>query len=449
MMKKGLTLVLTLTLMLTLLWVLPSCGKTSSFDSAASVGDKVLNVKKVSLESLCDFSDMITDEHGDDSSIGYSYIAVTDYGIFRFFGTIRIEENKDPTSSHLDAEKHGYIEYYEASKKIKDLTLGDSETSIKKAYRHETAFGNFITAEGRYDSGKEKDVKLGRTDGVYAYIYSPTENAGKEQGQGHYEFFEEKYPEENLTAKDDTEQNSLLSFMLLMWSDRENGEEIYSRTAGKTLASPPDFTVLDSDEILDVKKVSLKSLCDLSDMTFDRIFSEDDEMRNYYTADSIRFVNCIIVVTEDGIFRTFSVTNYPSDYKKPSPAKTYLEFYAPKYKITDLTLGSKIEIERAYRNTGAYHDPFILKNRASYPNEELTMPKENGTGAYIYCFDKDDDGQSYGHCEYFDISAGYPAPKSEDELINDSSATAFIYYMWHMRGTGKQIFDFAAESSKS
>lgn len=212
-------------------------------------------------------------------------------------------------------------------------------------------------------------------------------------------------------------------------------------------AAAPDFTVLDSDEVLDVKKVSLESLCDLSDMTFERIFGDDDdyeEIKRYYTADDMRFINCFIVVTEDGIYRTFSTASSTLRPREVSLAKTYIEFYEPKYKITDLTLGSDVKIERAYRNTASYHDPFILGGRA-FAHEALSQPKENCANAYIYDFDAGEDARST--YEYFDISNGYPTPKSEEELKDDVSATAFIYYMWQVRGTGKQIFDFAAEST--
>ncbi len=229
-----------------------------------------------------------------------------------------------------------------------------------------------------------------------------------------------------------------LLFVLPSCGNAENGEK----------ADAPDFTVLDSDEALDVKKVSLESLCDLSDMTFERIFGDDDdyeEIKRYYTADDMRFINCIIVVTEDGIYRTFSVTSSTPRPREVSLAKTYIEFYEPKYKITDLTLGSEVKIERAYRNTVSYHDPFILGGRAFGKGETLSQPKENYANTYIYGFDAGEDGRST--YEYFDISNGYPTPKSEEELKDDVSATAFIYYMWQVRGTGKQIFDFAAEST--
>lgn len=209
-------------------------------------------------------------------------------------------------------------------------------------------------------------------------------------------------------------------------------------------ADAPDFTVLDSDEALGVKKVSLESLCDLSDMTFERIFGDDEEIKRYYTADDMRFINCFIVVTEDGIYRTFSTASSTLRPREVSLAKTFIEFYEPKNKITDLTLGSEVKIERAYRNTVSYHDPFILGNRA-FAHEALSQPKENCDGAYIYGFDAGEDARST--YEYFDISNGYPTPKSEEELKDDVSATAFIYYMWQVRGTGKQIFDFAAEST--
>lgn len=209
-------------------------------------------------------------------------------------------------------------------------------------------------------------------------------------------------------------------------------------------ADAPDFTVLDSDEALGVKKVSLESLCDLSDMTFERIFGDDEEIKRYYTADDMRFINCFIVVTEDGIYRTFSTASSTLRPREVSLAKTFIEFYEPKNKITDLTLGSEVKIERAYRNTVSYHDPFILGNRA-FAHEALSQSKENCDGAYIYGFDAGEDARST--YEYFDISNGYPTPKSEEELKDDVSATAFIYYMWQVRGTGKQIFDFAAEST--
>ena len=228
-----------------------------------------------------------------------------------------------------------------------------------------------------------------------------------------------------------------LLFVLPSCGNAENGEK----------ADAPDFTVLDSDEVLDVKKVSLESLCDLSDMTFERIFGDDDdyeEIKRYYTADDMRLINCFIVVTEDGIYRTFSTASSTQRPREVSLAKTYIEFYEPKYKITDLTLGSEVKIERAYRNTASYHDPFILGNRA-FAHEALSQPKENCDGAYIYGFDAGEDARST--YEYFDISNGYPTPKSEEELKDDVSATAFIYYMWQVRGTGKQIFDFAAEST--
>ena len=210
-------------------------------------------------------------------------------------------------------------------------------------------------------------------------------------------------------------------------------------------ADAPDFTVLDSDESLDVKKVSLESLCDLSDMTFERIFGDDEEIKRYYTADDMRFINCFIVVTEDGIYRTFSTASSTPLPRKASKAKTYIEFYEPKNKITDLTLGGEVKIERAYRNTASYHDPFIFCARAFGKGETLSQPKENCVSTYIYNFDAGEDARST--YEYFDISNGYPTPKSEDDLRNDPSATAFINYMWQVRGTGKQIFDFAAEST--
>lgn len=229
-----------------------------------------------------------------------------------------------------------------------------------------------------------------------------------------------------------------LLFVLPSCGNAENGEK----------ADAPDFTVLDSDEALDVKKVSLESLCDLSDMTFERIFGDDDdyeEIKRYYTADDMRFINCIIVVTENGIYRTFSVTSSTPRPREVSLAKTFIEFYEPKYKITDLTLGSEVKIERAYRNTVSYHDPFILGGRAFGNGEMLSQPKENCANTYIYGFDAGEDARST--YEYFDISNGYPTPKPEEELKDDVSATAFIYYMWQVRGTGKQIFDFAAEST--
>lgn len=227
----------------------------------------------------------------------------------------------------------------------------------------------------------------------------------------------------------------LTLFCLISCGNAENGEK----------ADAPDFTVLDSDEALDVKKVSLESLCDLSDMTFERIFGSDEEIKRYYTADDMRFINCIIVVTENGIYRTFSVTSSTPRPREVSLAKTFIEFYEPKYKITDLTLGSEVKIERAYRNTVSYHDPFILGGRAFGKGEMLSQPKENCANTYIYGFDVGEDARST--YEYFDISNGYPTPKSEEELKDDVSATAFIYYMWQVRGTGKQIFDFAAEST--
>lgn len=210
-------------------------------------------------------------------------------------------------------------------------------------------------------------------------------------------------------------------------------------------ADAPDFTVLDSDEALDVKNVSLESLCDLSDMTFERIFGDNEEIKRYYTADDMRFINCFIVVTENGIYRTFSTASSTPLPRKASIAKTYIEFYKPKNNITDLTLGSDVKIEYAYRNTVSYHDPFIFCARAFGKGETLSQPKENCDGAYIYGFDAGEDARST--YEYFDISNGYPTPKSEDDLRNDPSAMAFIYYMWQVRGTGKQIFDFAAEST--
>ena len=227
----------------------------------------------------------------------------------------------------------------------------------------------------------------------------------------------------------------LTLFCLISCGNAENGEK----------ADAPDFTVLDSDESLDVKKVSLESLCDLSDMTFERIFGDDEEIKRYYTADDMRFINCFIVVTEDGIYRTFSTASSTPLPRKASIAKTFIEFYEPKYKITDLTLGGEVKIERAYRNTVSYHDPFVLGARAFGKGETLSQPKENCVSTYIYNFDAGEDARST--YEYFDISNGYPTPKSEDDLRNAPSATAFINYMWQVRGTGKQIFDFAAEST--
>lgn len=218
----------------------------------------------------------------------------------------------------------------------------------------------------------------------------------------------------------------------------------------KEKAEPPKFDILESDETLDVNKVSLESLRDFSDVTIERTRMDRDgnEIKETYNSDNLRFFCRSVVVTEDAIFRFYEVlfmadSSFGDEGYSPVVIGSFAECYIPKYKIKDLTLsGDGVEIERAYRSKCAAIDTIAkLHHEALKKN---VKPSGDGCYSYIYCIDgvpnnpsaNDDNTGCY---EFFEN--GYPITITKTKEEYDQSITSLAYLIWFNRGSDISIFE--------
>ena len=234
-MKKALSVVLVFVTVFTVLSVLPSCSdkekaEPPKFDILES--DVTLDVDKVSLESLRDFSDVTIertrmDRDGNEIKETYNSdklrffnrsVVVTEDAIFRFY---RMFESSGLYSGPIGSFAECYIPKY----KIKDLTLSGDGVEIERAYRSKCAAIDTIAK--LHHEALKKNVKPSG-DGCYSYIYcidgvpnNPSEN---DDNTGCYEFFENGYP---ITKTKEEYDQSITSLAYLIWFNRGSDISIF------------------------------------------------------------------------------------------------------------------------------------------------------------------------------------------------------------------------------
>lgn len=236
-MKKALSVVLVFVTVFTLLSVLPSCSdkekaEPPKFDILES--DVTLDVDKVSLESLRDFSDVTIertrmDRDGNEIKETYNSdklrffnrsVVVTEDAIFRFY---RMFESSGLYSGPIGSFAECYIPKY----KIKDLTLSGDGVEIERAYRSKCAAIDTIAK--LHHEALKKNVKPSG-DGCYSYIYCidgvPNNPNVNDDNTGSYEFFENGYPITITKTKEEYDQ-SITSLAYLIWFNRGSDISIF------------------------------------------------------------------------------------------------------------------------------------------------------------------------------------------------------------------------------
>ncbi len=234
-MKKALSVVLAFVTVFTLLSVLPSCSdkekaEPPKFDILES--DVTLDVDKVSLESLRDFSDVTIertrmDRDGNEIKETYNSdklrffnrsVVVTEDAIFRFY---RMFESSGLYSGPIGSFAECYIPKY----KIKDLTLSVDGVEIERAYRSKCAAIDTIAK--LHHEALKKNVKPSG-DGCYSYIYCidgvPNNPRANDDNTGCYEFFENGYP---ITKTKEEYDQSITSLAYLIWFNRGSDISIF------------------------------------------------------------------------------------------------------------------------------------------------------------------------------------------------------------------------------
>lgn len=234
-MKKALSVVLVFVTVFTLLSVLPSCSdkekaEPPKFDILES--DVTLDVDKVSLESLRDFSDVTIertrmDRDGNEIKETYNSdklrffnrsVVVTEDAIFRFY---RMFESSGLYSGPIGSFAECYIPKY----KIKDLTLSGDGVEIERAYRSKCAAIDTIAK--LHHEALKKNVKPSG-DGCYSYIYCidgvPNNPSANDDNTGCYEFFENGYP---ITKTKEEYDQSITSLAYLIWFNRGSDISIF------------------------------------------------------------------------------------------------------------------------------------------------------------------------------------------------------------------------------
>lgn len=245
-MKKALSVVLVFVTVFALLSVLPSCSdkekaEPPKFDILES--DVTLDVDKVSLESLRDFSNVtiectrmdlegneIKDTYNSDRLSFFSRsVVVTEDAIFRFYEVLFMADSSFGDEGYSPVVIGGFAECYIPKYKIKDLTLSGDGVKIERAYRGECSRLGISTVAKLHHEALKKNVKPSG-DGCYSYIYCidgvPNNPSVNDDNTGCYEFFENGYPITITKTKEEYDQ-SITSLAYLIWFNRGSDISIF------------------------------------------------------------------------------------------------------------------------------------------------------------------------------------------------------------------------------